>query len=327
MTKEIQPSLFSARQTRRLWIERLVVTGCSRPDKVKNFLKVLESHSREGGPWSMYRHEIAQEMGVSEKTVTRAIADCERLGFVIVRFRSFAAHVASQYEIDWCVVAQAILDCPMTTDIIDRNPRNSTRDTVSATRDTVSATRDTVSATRDTVSRVNAGDTSLTRARSYHVLNHELTMFKPSCENDGFEKSFEKKKPSNGVGGWPFKILKDHLRDKNTIQRLFEHALTKGWKLQLDHRTRFFTLAKHCAEGPFDSPGGKFSAQLRQCLESGANWPGTNDQELWAIAAIQELDRPKRTATSDLSESEDFDVRKKQAIADLMKRYPETSKR
>jgi hypothetical protein len=322
---DIQPSLFSPRQTRRIWLEQLHIPQQQLQgvglDKVKHLLKTIDSHHGRGGNPRLKRGTISHEMGTSEKTVTRAIKCCERLGLLIVRFRSFSKLEPSEYEIDWFTVKQTLLDCPKTTHVIDRNPMNVTRDMVSSTRDNLSGTRDMVSSTRDIVSTQIDVHTSSSRARSEPFINHDSTISKPSCKNDVFELPGTKKSKT-GFSGWPFKITTAHLRDWKTVNLLWLHARDRGY-VQDHHRVNFFVLCLSIVESRnpvYANPGGKLTCQVRDSSATG-QWPGSNEQELRAQAAIAELDRPQRQATSDLSESNDFEAKRKASIAELMRKH------
>lgn len=336
---EIQPSLFSARQTRRVWLERLVIPRFRRADgtlartnPLKHFLRVIESHAGTGGPCCLKIPTISHEMGVEERTVYRHIDDAKQLGLISV---TAASGRASYYEIDWTAVAQAILDCPMTTHLIDQSDHYRTPDKLAQTPDNLVDTPDKLGQTPDKLVGKTGDITSYPRTRSEPCINHDLTMFKPSCgteqeiggwkpplrdaKNDVLEIE-RPKKPKPGFSGWPCKITREHLRDWTIVQSLWLHALDRGY-VQEHHRTNFFVLCLWIAENPvYANPGGKLTVQLRDSVASG-DWHGTNAQEQRAQAAIANIDRPKRVTTSDLSEANDFEVKRKAAIAKLIRKH------
>jgi len=336
---DIQPSLFSARQTRRVWLERLVIPRFRRADgtlartnPLKHFLRVIESHAGTGGPCCLLIATISHEMGVDERTVYRHIDDAKQLGLLTVKA---ASGRASYYEIDWTAVAQAILDCPMTTHLIDQSDHYRTPDKLSKTPDNLVTTPDNLAQTPDNLSRKMTDLTSYPRTRSEPCINHELTMFKPSSvveqeiggwkpplrgsKNDVLEMEGTRK-PKPGFSGWPCKITRDHLRDWMIVQSLWLHALERRY-VQHHHRTNFFVLCLWIAENPvYANPGGKLTVQLRDSVASG-QWPGTNQQEITAQAAIANIDRPQRVTMSDLSESNDFEAKRKAAIAELLRKH------
>jgi HTH domain len=319
-----QQQLFSPRQTRRLWIERIVIgrftresdSRLARTNSIKHLLRVIESHQGTCGEVYLKLGTIAHEMGVSERTARRQIADAQQLGFLIV---SRAAGTASRYDIDWGVIAQAILDNPDTTGVIDPHHRppqerpaysaqdrdqrpqapqtDSTQAGATAQKDPGQLDHDPGQLDHDPgqldrhpgqVVTPKKTDTYSPRERVLnHVLNHDSTMSKPSWRDDGLKPGF---------GGWPQPITIDDLKRPTRVQALYEHAIGRGW-ISEHHRVNFFTLAVSVAhqhaEGQIRNPGGAFSARLRESVSSNV-WTGTDRQESIALDAIQTLDRPDR---------------------------------
>ena len=290
------------RYRRLRWLERLIIPRferqtagerrLARTPTAKSLLKVIECHARDGKECFLKRSTIAQEMNVSERTASRAIADCERLGLLRVKKRSFSRNDFSVYEIDWCEVKQMLLDNPKTAGVVDPNSGESRP---SATRDNLAATRDNLSATRDNLSPPQTGRTSYSRGRA---LKHYETTNKPTCSDVGLDgdqeeaQKDEDREENSGNGGWPFYILPRHMTTMTVVQQLFEHARDRGW-LRDDDRLRFFTLCKHVsggvAAGSIFNPGGRLTAYLKESASS-SKWPGNNAEEDAARNAIRKLD-------------------------------------
>ena len=311
----VRASLFSARQTRRVWLERLVIPRFERPDGsigrtngLKHFLRVIESHSGTGGKCCLNASTIAHEMGITERTVFRHLADAKQLGLLVVEPANGSA---SWYEIDWQAVGQFILDCPETTSLIDRSSEYRMRK--AGTQQGV-GTPDNLARTPDNLATADAGRTYSSRARALKpCINHEI---KPSCRNDDLEGDGGKRGGVQGgasagsrvlsppplvppspstFSGWPFLITREHLSTPSIVQQLWEHAIERGY-CEHHQRVNFFVLAL-CISGKTDvhNAGGKFTAQLKQSVATG-NWLGTNDQEQRVIRAIRRIDSQGVTA-------------------------------
>lgn len=213
-----QPSLFSARQTRRLWLERLVIPRfvraadgrTARTNAMKHLLRVIESHSPSGDTVRLRLTTIAHEMGVDERTASRHVADAVQVGLLQV---SKTEGLASSYAVQWDQVAQIILDNPKTTGLIDphhqetktsdkksdnqtdnsktsaKKSANSDLDKSSDTPVNLAGTPVNLTPTPVNLARKANSHTSSSRARVLnHVLNHENI---PSWGNDGMDDGNE----------------------------------------------------------------------------------------------------------------------------------------
>lgn len=295
--KEGQLQIDWHRGTRKALITNLIIPGLTvrQSKRIIDLLKAVETFARDG----LYRYlkaaTVAKEMKCSERTVFRAIEDCVELG--LLKFEaSRDSRLASKYEIDWGTIKQMIVDNPKTIGLLvpheevttKRETAEVTHDTVSGTYDTVSDTHDTVSATYDTVSE-KSDDCTTYRVRA--VLNHDLNHVREPeiepCSSSVLETIVFT--PESNTGGWGRKLHLHDFQNRDSVQRLWEHAVK--FKFVLDSpslRLRFFTLAKYVSRMTvakrIRDPGAYFTAQVVE-----RNWLGDHEDTRAAISAITAL--------------------------------------
>lgn len=293
--KEGQLQIDWHRGTRKALITNLIIPGLTvrQSKRIIDLLKAVETFARDG----LYRYlkaaTVAKEMKCSERTVLRAIEDCVELGLLKYE-ASRDSKLASKYEIDWGTIKQMIVDDPKTIGILvpheevsaKREDKETTCDTVSGTYDTVSNTCDTVSATYDTVSEKSEDCTSYrVRAVLNHDLNHVREPKIEPCSSSVLETS--EFVPETASGGWGRRLYLHDFQNRESVQRLWEHALKFKFVAE-DVRVRFFTLAKYVSRmtvaKKIRDPGAYFTAQLID-----RKWLGDHEDTRAAISAITAL--------------------------------------
>lgn len=296
---QLQQSLFSERQTRRQWLEKVVIPRFTREDgttvrntsHVKSLLRAIESFMSQPTSWTIAIGDLIQQTGVrSDRSISRFIKDAVHLDLLSVGRTPGGLNT---YEINWTTIGEMILANPETAAVIDQSHRYSKRtytpDKCAETPDKYDGTPDNCAPTPDKYDTATATSTLSSRTRSKPCLNHGSTNDKPSWEKQ--ENATTRK---SGHSGWPFEIQIEHLKHLRTVQTLWIHAFHKGWKFSHDHRIKFFLAAryvcvKHKSE-PLRNPGGYFTQILKTGIETG-KWPGSLDEQKLMEIALRSLDK------------------------------------
>ena len=335
-----QQKLDFVRGKRRTWIERMIIPRFERVDsrgnrrlartgKMKHLMRVIESHARDGGPCCLKEATICQAMGVSDDTVSRAIADCEQIGLLHFE-RSFDPRRASTYTIVWFAVMELILGHPDTAGLIEQPTRGKSVETDEKT----TADPPQLAADPPQLAVVAEGALYSSRARilkpsSTTCETSNQTTCSSSRENKGEEFSegedgktqnqneddsdWEDECSRGEYCGWPFKIKPKHLDRWTFVMRFWTHANLRGW-VYPSERLKFFRLAVYALrgwrEGTIKNIGAWFTSRVRECHRTGA-WPGNADDERIASDAIRTLTMPKPKSLADEQAALEAEVRKR----------------
>jgi hypothetical protein len=304
---ELQQTFDWKRATRQEWLEkidiprfqRIEADGTARNARtgaMKQLLLRIETYTRDGGEWTLHESTIARALGVSRRTVIRIVADCEALGLLIVKR---AEGRASSYAIGWFAVKDILMSNPKTAAIVVMPTKTQTQesDAKPDTCDNLTETCDNLTETCDNLARQERQHTSI---RAGAVFNQ---CFKPVESNPCAEppQNFAYK----GFAGWPFKIELPHLRNAESVQRLWEHAAGRGYVSDTD-RVRFFALARHTAmraqRKELANPGGYF----HDCIVK-RKWKGASLDEQAAVRIVALIDcrgsRPNKPRTNVVSDA------------------------
>lgn len=289
--------LFDWTRAKRLsWLDELIIPRFDRVEaggefrlvrtgRMKQLLKAIESYTRDGGEWLLKEETIARKMGVSPRTIRRIVTDCETRGLLAVRRNEGQA---SWYSIVWSEVAQLLLNNPKTASLVEqpaKTPTQPTPDNLTDTPDNLSQTPDNLTATPDNLTAATEPHTSSSRARGLQPSIQPVfstSEIKPPCGEPRKNYAY------TGFAGWPFKIEPPHLRNGESVLRLWEHALERGY-VDASRRVSFFKLARHTAaraeRGELENPGGYFHARVLK-----GEWRGSLVDEQAAVRILAILD-------------------------------------
>ncbi len=290
----------------------------------KFLLRVIEGHARDGDSCHLKADTVAKEMGCSVRTVYRAVTSCVEGGFLRFEGNRYK-NDASEYGINWASVGRSLLSNPETAAVVEPTEAELlatalvvradnlsdvegrftpdklsrvepftddnlsgveaqvTPDNLSVTCANLSRTPDNLSTTPDTVSGVHTLYTrGPARTRS---LNHDLNQRIKPCSEAANEIAATNEQRT---GGWSRPITVGDLQNRDSVQRLWLHAL-KFKFVSPDLRVKFFALAKYTARmaraGEVQNAGAYFTAQV-----SGKNWLGDHQDVKAAVSAIALLD-------------------------------------
>ena len=352
-----QQQIDFVRGRRRTCIERMVIPRFERADskgnrrlvrtaKMKHLMRVVESYARDGGPCSLHVATIGRDMGVSEDTVSRAIADCEQIGLLTVE-RSFDARRASTFTIVWCEVIQLILNDPSTASLIEQPTKKMTCEKtadppqlaadppqLAADPPQLAADPPQLAADPPQLAVVAGGALYSSRARilkpsSTTCETSNQTTCSSSRENKGEEvlevedgetqnenqddSDWDEECSRGEYCGWPFKIKPKHLDRWTFVMRFWTHANLRGW-VYPSERLKFFRLSVYALrgwrEGTIKNLGAWFTSRVRECHRTGA-WPGNADDERIAADAIRALTMPKPKSLADERAALEAEVRRR----------------
>lgn len=284
------------RAKRQNWLDELIIPRFDRVEaggefrlartgRMKQLLRTIETYTRDGKEWLLKEETIAKKMGVSPRTIRRIVTDCETRGLLAVRRNEGQA---SWYSIVWSEVAQLLLNNPKTASLVEQPAKTSTQptpDNLTTTPDNLTDTPDNLAGTPDNLTAAIAPHTSSSRARGLQPSIQPVfstSEIKPPCGDQRKTYAF------TGFAGWPFKIEPPHLRNGETVLRLWEHALERGY-VDASRRVSFFKLARHTAgraeRGELENPGGYFHARVLK-----GEWLGSLIDEQAAIRVLAMLD-------------------------------------
>lgn len=315
--KDVGPGHLEVRWTRgnrRTCIERLMLSPfeyvnsrggtvrVTRTGTMKHLLLVLESVARDGGPCFMKLSTITDRMGRGHATVSRAIAACVGRGLLGVEVSHCGAE-SSRYQIVWDQVARVIKGHPQTADLIEvireesggQSPQNEAGESPAGRVESpqievcqspqfgVESPQNRVESPQieTELSQIEVTDTIYTHERPHaRSLNHvREPIIKPCGQTTLVEQS---------KGGWPHAISVEHLQDRESVHRLWEHALRYRF-LSKGDRVAFFALAKYTSRmfkaGEIRDAGAYFTSQVKT-----QNWLGDHQDTKAAIAAITMID-------------------------------------
>ncbi|MBS0202821.1 MAG: hypothetical protein JSS49_07985 [Planctomycetes bacterium] len=254
--------------------------------------------------WWLYLEEIAKTMGQAEnekgeietRTASRAVSACCGAGLLIVT-RESKNTARSHYQIVWSRVGEVLHGNPETAKwALDDSKSEVTtpHDKSKAPHDKLSWPHDKLSSPHDKLSCPPAEHTISSRARALH---HECNQ---QSNHHGGKPS---PKRYATYAGWPFKIELPHLKNSESVLRLWKAALDRtDVDLCPGDRVKFFALARYvgrlAALGEIANPGGYFHAQLIRD-DRRPNWLGEPMDYEAAAKAVAIVDCRERETPAD----------------------------
>lgn len=261
--------------------------------------------------WWLYLEEIARTMcrpmnrkgELETRAVSRAVSACCGAGLLSVK-REGKNTDRSHYQIVWSRIGEVLRGNPETAKWAPDDPHSEAtmplseakqpHDNSMGPHDKLSSPHDKTSWPHDKLSSPPANHTVASRARAlHHDSNRESNHHGPT-----------KQKRYATYAGWPFKIELPHLKNSESVERLWKAALERT-DVDLDHaldRVRFFALARYVGRlgslGEIANPGGYFHAQLIR-PDRQPNWLGEPMDREAASKAIAIVDCRQRETPAD----------------------------